>query len=479
MKEAISARRVSQLIGTLPEGPIHAGLTEALTLLIGDGRIPLAVRLPSERALAEALMLSRTTVTRAYATLCDNNYARATQGSGTYTSVPGGRQRAHDRVLVAGGVGGGIDLSCAADSASSEIVAAYTAALSDLPAYLGGHGYFPSGLSVLQEAIAATYQARGLPTAPEQIVVTPGALTAASVAVRTLGLRRGHALVESPTYPNASEMLRASDMQLHEVALDAGGWDMPSIMDTVKQVRPDVAYLIPDFQNPTGAVMTTEQRKQLGAYLAVHGTIPIVDETHHALALDGQRMPLPFAAFNPETFTLGSMSKVFWGGLRVGWVRAPRAFVARLTKARMSLDLGVPVVEQLVAAHLLRQGAVSSGHLERLRTQRDALVGAVTTHLPDWRFVLPTGGLALWCELPHQDATALAAAVAESGVFISPGPIFSPNGGLDAFVRLPWTRPVPELTEAVVRIASAWRHIERREHAIVRSSSVHPRVVIA
>src|SRR3546814_17597333 len=115
---------------------------------------------------------------------------------------------------------------------------------------------------MLQEAIAATYDARGLRTDPEQIVVTPGALTAASVVVRALVSHRGHALVESPTYPNAAEMLRASGMQLHATPVDASGWDIPGVVDTVRQVRPDFAYLIPDFQNPTGAVMAAEQRNR-------------------------------------------------------------------------------------------------------------------------------------------------------------------------------------------------------------------------
>lgn len=479
MKEAISARRVRELIGDLPVGPAYASLADALTLLIGDGRIPLDVRLPSERELTAVLGLSRTTVTRAYATLRDNGYARATQGSGTFTSVPGGRERAHDRVLAPGGAGEGwIDLNCAADSAPSDVMAAYTAALSDLPAYLGGHGYFPSGLPVLQEAIAAIYEGRGLPTAPEQIVVTPGALTASSVVVRALASHRGHALIESPTYPNAAEMLRTSGIRLHEAALDRNGWDVSSIMDTVRQVRPDFAYLIPDFQNPTGAVMSAEQRERLGTHLRAHGIFTIVDETHYALALDGQPMPPPFATFNPDSVTLGSMSKVFWGGLRVGWIRAPRPLVERFTRARLSLDLGVPVVEQLVAAHLLRQGAVSSGHIERLRVQRDALIDVVTACLPDWRFARPTGGLALWCELPRRGATALAAAVAERKVVISPGPVFSPNGGLDSFVRLPWTRPVTELRDAVERIAIAWQGVEGRGRGATQSGA-YPRVIVA
>lgn len=94
-------------------------------------------------------------MSRAYAALRDSGYAHATQGAGTFTAVPGGRERAHDRVLAPKGVGEDwIDLNCTADSAPADVMSAYTAALSQLPAYLGGHGYFPGGLPVLQEAAA-------------------------------------------------------------------------------------------------------------------------------------------------------------------------------------------------------------------------------------------------------------------------------------------------------------------------------------
>ena len=198
-------------------------------------------------------------MSRAYAALRDSGYAHATQGAGTFTAVPGGRERAHDRVLAPKGVGEDwIDLNCTADSAPADVMSAYTAALSQLPAYLGGHGYFPGGLPVLQEAVAAAYAMRGLPTTPDQIVVTPGSLAAASVVARALASRRTRALVESPTYPNAAEALRASGARLHEAPLDAHGWDIAGIMETVKQVKPDFVYLVPDFQNPTGAVMTAD-----------------------------------------------------------------------------------------------------------------------------------------------------------------------------------------------------------------------------
>ncbi len=99
--------------------------------------------------------------------------------------------------------------------------------------------------------------------------------------------------------------------------------------------------------------MTDAQREEYAAHLRRAHTVPIVDEAHQALALEGQPMPRPFAAFAPDTLTIGSASKSFWGGLRLGWIRAPRGQMDRLTQARVSLDLGAPVLEQLVLVRLL------------------------------------------------------------------------------------------------------------------------------
>ena len=147
--------------------------------------------------------------------------------------------------------------------------------------------------------------------------------------------------------------------------------------------------------------MTAAQREQYAHHLRRSGTVAIVDEAHQALALDGQEMPAPFAAFAPATITLGSASKAFWGGLRLGWIRAPRERMDDLTRARLGLDLGAPVLEQLVLARLLADPtAIVEAQRARLREQRDRLLAALAAELPEWRFVRPTGGLAVWCELP-------------------------------------------------------------------------------
>src|SRR5690606_32351538 len=154
----------------------YAGLAEALQLLIGDGRIGVDVRLPSERDLTQALGVSRTTVTRAYAQLRDAGYAEARRGSGTRTRVPGGRARAHDRALMPASDTGAIDLVVTAPTAPPQTAAAYAAAMAELPAYLSGIGYFPLGVDRLREVIAQGYTDRGLTTTPDQVMVTSGAL---------------------------------------------------------------------------------------------------------------------------------------------------------------------------------------------------------------------------------------------------------------------------------------------------------------
>jgi DNA-binding transcriptional MocR family regulator len=467
MTGSIAAPRLAALAQDFDRSPAYAGLADELRLLIGDGRVDADLRLPSERDLSAALQVSRTTVTRAYASLVETGYAVARQGSGTYTRVPGGRRQALDRTLTPhAGDDDVVDLSCAAPSAPPGIAAAYAEAVPDLPLYLGGHGYFPTGLPALQEAIATTYDDRGLPTDPAQILVVPGALSALMVVAQALVGARDRVLVESPGYPNAQAALTRSGARRVAVPMDVDGWDLDAVGRVAREAQPRLAYLIADFQNPTGNLMTNAEREQYAAILRRTDTVPIVDESHVHLNLGSGRMPRPFAAFAPGAITLGSASKSLWGGLRVGWIRSPLALVERLVAARVALDLGSPVFEQLVTTRLLdRREEHWAANRERLRSQRDVLARAITERLPGWRFRLPAGGLSLWCELPTDGrrggAMAVAAEAERRGVVVSPGPVFGVEGGFDSFVRIPYTRPADELTRAVDGLAEAWDVVRR------------------
>ncbi len=463
MNGAIPVGRVANLVGDVP-APAFSGLAARLASVIADGLLPLGQRLPSERDLAAALGLSRTTVTRSYGLLREAGYAAARQGSGTWTRVPGGTTRGHDRALLPQPDRASMmDLSCAAPAAVPGLASAYATATAALPAYLTGHGYFPLGLPELREAIADRYRRRGLPTTSDQVLVTSGAIAAIAAAAQALLEPGDRVLVESPVYPNAVTSLRRAGARVVTVPVDPDGWDLDAMEATLRQVAPRAAYLIPDYQNPTGLLLDDAQRHRLGAALARSRTVPIVDESHADLHLGTVPTPAPMAAHNASAITVGGSSKAFWGGLRVGWLRVPDGRQARFTQARLGLDLGAPILEQLVLTELLT-GSDGDAHQqrERLRRQRDVLAGTLRHQLPDWRFRIPDGGLSLWCRLPRPVAAALSVECERRGLVITPGSVFAPDGGLASFVRLPYTRAEPDLLAAVDVLHTAWEALDGR-----------------
>ncbi|QIK67038.1 PLP-dependent aminotransferase family protein [Nocardioides sp. HDW12B] len=467
MLATLSARRAAALLPPLGDhGPAYAALADGVRLLIADGRIPVGTRLPSERELTTALGVSRTTVTRAYGVLKDSGYLTARHGSGSVARLPHAASTS-DALLgpQAGegpaGAGDVVDLTCAAPVAPPGVTAAYEHAVAQLPCHLGDIGYYPSGLPELRRAIAERYAARGLPTDPEQVIVTGGALSALAIVLGALVSPGDRVLTESPSYPNALAALRRAGARLHGADIDQSGWATASLGDAVRQLRPSAAYLMPDWHNPTGLLMSDDQRAELAARLRAARTTAVVDETTAELAVDEpwtERMPLPFAAHLPGAVTVGSASKTFWGGLRIGWVRAPHDRVAELLHSRLTLDLGSPVVDQLALAHLMADhDAVVAARREQLAASRAALVAGLAAHLPSWRFRVPAGGLSLWCELPRPASSALVRSASTQGVRLAAGPLFAPEGGLERFVRLPFTRSPEQLGEATERLARAWQ----------------------
>jgi DNA-binding transcriptional MocR family regulator len=128
----------------------------------------------------------------------------------------------------------------------------------------------------------------------------------------------------------------------------------------------------------------------------------------------------------------------------------------------LRLDLGAPVMEQLVVTHLLsRYDEVLAERRASLRAGRDALVAGLAHHLPEWRVRVPAGGMALWCALPAQGSTDLAVASRAHGVLLAPGPTFAPTGGMDGWVRLPYSLPAHQLARVPERLAAAWEDVLR------------------
>ncbi len=444
--------------------PAYRQLSQALRMLVLDGRIGLDVRLPGERELAAALGLSRTTVAAAFDRLRDEGYLQSRQGSGSVTRLPSSRIGATPPPDMDEGGDGILNWTAAALPAPEGIAHAYQAAVEQLPAWLGDLGYLALGLPPLRQAIADDFTARGCPTSADQIMVTNGAQQGFALLLAMLAGPGDRVVIDHPTYHNAILALQRSHIVPVPVGLPRQGWDVDAMEAAFRQTAPRFAYVIADFHNPTGRSMDPDTRRALVAAAARAHTPLVVDETMAAIGLDGESPP-PVAAHDPAgrgVITLGSASKIFWGGLRIGWVRADPQTIASLGRLRTTLDMASPAIDQLAVAHLLTHGGGLGARREMLRARRDRLIALVGAHLPHWRVEAPGGGLSLWAELPRGEGTALAALAQSHGLRIAPGPRFGVGGAFERFVRLPFTLPEDQLEIAVVRLAAAVARLHSR-----------------
>ncbi|MCU1412780.1 MAG: PLP-dependent aminotransferase family protein [Microbacteriaceae bacterium] len=457
---SVSARILASLVAGWREStsaPAYAALADRIRLLVLDGRVPLDTRLPAERELAAQLGVSRTTVTATYSELREAGYLHSVRGSGSVARLP-----SRPAVAVESDAAGYLDFSKAALPAIPLVAEAAQRAALDLPAYLGDTGFDPIGLPVLRATIADRYTARGLPTEPEQVMVTIGAQHAIALLARTLLGRGDSALVESPSYPHAYEALKLTGARLVPVSVTTDdGWDEAALEQALQRTSPAMGYLMPDFHNPTGRSMSAELRVRMLAQAAAQGTVIVGDETMAELSIDRLDNPLPLAAYGPAVL-IGSVGKTLWGGLRVGWIRAERQLIQRLTRARMAGDLGTPILEQLIVTRLLEQyDTVLETRREQLRAGRDHLTARLAEAFPDWSMPRVDGGLTAWVNLGAPVSSQLTLAARAEGLLLATGPRFGLDGAFERFLRIPISYPAEETDRAVASLSAAWASLSR------------------
>lgn len=476
MTTTLSARALSALLGEWRShsGTLAQALSDRVRLLILDGRIALGARLPAERQLADHEGVSRTTVATAYARLRDLGYLVSRRGSGSVAALPAGDAPAFDIVdrpdLL--------DFSKATLPALPAVVEAAAAAVERLPHHLGLAGFDLFGLDELRAALADRYSARGLPTTPEQILVTLGAQHAIALIATALIGRGDRALVENPSYPHALEALTAAGARLVGVPVSAdAGWDDDAFAQLFPRSAPSVAYLMPDVHNPTCRIMPDEQRARVAALAERHGTRIIVDETMADLAFDGISRP-PMAVHSSRIITVGSVGKSVWGGIRLGWIRADRDTISELARARPPGDLGSPTLEQLLLLELLpRYDELVGERRELLRRGEALLRELVTRQLPDWHLPQIDGGLVLWTNLGRPVASEFALLARSEGVQIGAGPRFSVDGAFERYIRLPFCYPEPLIRRAVDGLERAWLRLDGGAHRALPSDALVDAVV--
>lgn len=442
--------------------PIYLQLTSALSTAIAAGRIAVGTRLPSERLCARYLGISRTTVTAAYQELMTTGLVRGHVGRGTVVIADdpdraqagavgwsqlasrlarSSRTRSMPKARGIISFGDGwlhANLMPRAALAACAALAIEDSDVLTRPAPI-------AGLPALREALADTLRASAVKASCNEILVTGGAKQGLHVIARAL-ISPGDAVVcESPTWHGAFKAFRAAGAEVTGVGMDREGIDSDALEDTLVRRRPKFVYLIPNFQCPTGQLMSLERRRRI-LEICTRLRTPIV-ESHVYGDLAFGETPPSLKALDATGIVIhqGSASKTISPALRLGWLVAPRAAMDLLEPAKASLDLSTPALTQAVLACFLRSGEYAR-YLPQLRAElrarRDALMVALAAHCPELRFVVPQGGIYVWAHLPKPlQAHAVEAAAAAAGVSVCGGEAFLPDGGASGHIRLCYAAP--------------------------------------
>lgn len=456
---------VEQLLGLMqgvaaPPGlPFYRAVAHRIRSLAVAGRLPIGAQLPSERDVAVALEVSRTTTASAYRVLAETGVIETSHGRRATLQVPGGFASA----LLRSRADGVLDLVGGAPMPHDEILESlYGEAIARLPAFFGQTTLPSQGLLELREMIAQRFTDRGLATSPDEVMVTAGAADGLRQVFDSVTKEGDAVLVEQPTYPVAANMLARGGRKLIPLTLQTGkidAWGVDRVTDAYLGHCPRAHYTIPDGHNPTGAVMSVDVRRRLASLADTSGSLLIVDETTAELTSgSAQYDVLPLARYVKGTctaLTVGSLSKVFWPGLRVGWVRAAAETIASLCLAPSRGDLGCSIVDQLTAIQVFRNfSKVKQLRCEQIERSKAAVLDALSEHIPD-ALCVPRQGFTLWVKLPRPLAVALFAQDERIGVRLSPGSQFGFRQQFGDHLRIPLVQSPEVLKEAVRRLALA------------------------
>ena len=265
-------------------------------------------------------------------------------------------------------------------------------------------------------------------------------------------------VVENPTYLGSIDIFTGLSARLVSVPVGADAAWISRLKGTVTRAAPRLIYLMPTFQNPTGAVLPWRCRRAL-ARLSRELQIPIVEDNTLADLSLGSPPPAPIASFDAKApiLTIGSLSKLFWGGLRIGWIRASEEILARVARLKIMADLGGSLLGQLAAVRLLGEAErVKTVRRREMRERLERLTKLLSRNLPEWTWDAPAGGLSLWVRLPSGDANSFAQVALRHGVSFVPGSLASPDGGCAEYLRLPFVLEAGPMREGVERLARAW-----------------------
>ncbi|GHF57926.1 DNA-binding transcriptional MocR family regulator [Amycolatopsis bartoniae] len=320
------------------------------------------------------------------------------------------------------------------------------------------------GIPVLREQICEIMALEGISAHPDDVVVTVGSQMGLDMVTRLFCDPGDVVLAEGPSYVGALGSFAAYQAQVLHVAMDDQGLVPEALREALAQAekagrRVKFLYTIPNFHNPAGVTLAVERRAEILAICRAHGVLVVEDNPYGLLGFDGQTYPA-LRSLDPENVVyLGSFSKTFASGLRVGWVLAPHAVREKLVLAAESATLCPPSLNQMIVARYLAthdwKGQIKTFR-ENYRERRDAILSALEQHMPaGCSWTRPDGGFYVWVTVPEGvDTKAMLPRAVTARVAYASGTGFYADGFGSRQMRLSYCYPTPErIREGVRRLA--------------------------
>lgn len=460
---------------------IYKQLAQFIEKGIADGTFPPDKPLPSERYLASALNLNRSTVVHAYDELESMGLIERIRGSGTTISkdiwgITKKRIPSWNRYIEAGSFlpSQPVTQKIRKEAVEHQLINLASGELSEelfpkrflneitsTRSFIGSLGYdHPQGNEILRTTIAKhVKESRGIETDPSSILITSGAQQALHLIVQCL-LKPGDAIaIEDPSYNYNLPIFRSVGIQIHYLPVDKDGINPEDLESLYKKHRIKMIFLNPYFQNPTGSLLNKKKKEAILDISSKLG-IPVVEDDPYSLtAFSGEKVAtLKSMDRNGNVLYISSLSKIVASGLRIGWIIGPTSVIERLSDAKQQIDFGHSSYTQWVANDFLESDNFHI-HIKRLikelEKRRDRIIKSLDTYLKDLvEYSIPQGGIHIWCKiLKNYNETQLLEESIKRGVIYVPG---STMGSKDGFVRFTFAKEDEDsIDEGIKRFAEA------------------------
>ncbi|AXB46252.1 PLP-dependent aminotransferase family protein [Amycolatopsis albispora] len=341
------------------------------------------------------------------------------------------------------------------------------------------------GVPALREQICEVMALEEISAHPDDVVVTVGSQMGLDMVTRLFCDPGDVVIAEGPSYVGALGSFAAYQAEVVHVAMDDQGLVPEGLREALAQCRTHgkrvkFLYTIPNFHNPAGVTLAVERRAEILEICREHDVLVVEDNPYGLLGFDGQTYPA-LRSMDPDNVVyLGSFSKTFASGLRVGWVLAPHAVREKLVLAAESATLCPPTLNQLVVSRYLAthdwKGQIKTFG-ENYRERRDAILSALEQHMPpgcSWTH--PDGGFYVWVTVPEGvDTKAMLPRAVTARVAYASGTGFYADGFGSRQMRLSYCYPTPErIREGVRRLAAV---LESEMDLMRTFGSVNPRAV--